>query len=276
MAPIAAVIALSVAPVLQPFGASEGDLVRTTVMTDRDRIAPGDTFTVALEFKISPHWHIYWDGLNDTGVPTRISLEAPRGFEVGEFRWPAPTLHELDGGLLDYVLEDRVVALAEVRAPDDVTVGSVVELRGRARWLVCQETCIPGDANFSLALTVGGTAIPSRHASMVEEAATRLPVALPNAKSEVKVRILYEKTAMWASADGATDIRFYPKSTCVPMPDRRARQKSKDGWFGFEFEDSVENGRGVWGVLEIRNDDQESPRWYLIAPETEAADDARE
>ena len=137
------------------------------------------TFYVALDFKLEPHWHIYWKNPGASGLPVEIEWELPAGFTAGEIEWPAPERIEL-GGLMNYGYEDAATLMVPIRAAEDLIEGEPVMLQAKVAWLMCEEVCVPGDASLRLELVVGRAADLSEDAALFAAARARLPqAALP-------------------------------------------------------------------------------------------------
>lgn len=116
-------------------------------------VAPGQTVRVALVQKIQKGWHTYWRNPGDSGEPTKITWTLPAGWVASDFTWPTP--HRLPvGPLVNYGYEGEVILPVELRAPADAKPGQAVTLRAVANFLVCEEICIPEDANLELTLPV--------------------------------------------------------------------------------------------------------------------------
>ena len=80
----------------------------------------------AIEFKLAPNWHIYWENYGDTGMSTTA--------DDATLLYPTPQKIPLPGELLSYGYTGRVVFF--VRNPKNSIF---------LRWLACKEdTCIPG------------------------------------------------------------------------------------------------------------------------------------
>ena len=127
--------------------------VRVSLVTDRNAITPGESFTVGVRYRMEPGWHIYWKNYGETGIPTTIDWVLPDGFEAGPLRWPTPETYKM-GSLMNYVYEEEVVLMAEVTAPADLQPGESIPVGATTSWLVCEEICVPGDAELALSLPV--------------------------------------------------------------------------------------------------------------------------
>lgn len=128
------------------------------IIADSTAISPGGTVRVGLLFKPEPGWHLYWLNPGDTGLPTRVTFEAPDGFAFGEIGWPSPLRFVDKLGGLSYGYEKEILVQAEVRAPDDLfqhtPEGTSVTIEAKASWLACKENCIQGTVRLGLPLPV--------------------------------------------------------------------------------------------------------------------------
>ncbi|WP_162026048.1 MULTISPECIES: protein-disulfide reductase DsbD [unclassified Lentimonas] len=149
--------------------------VTVDLIAEQAAAVPGQTLTVALDFELETHWHLYWENPGASGLPVEIEWELPEGFVAGEIEWPAPERIEL-GGLMSYAYEDTVTLMVPISVPESAVVGESVTITGDAFWLACKEQCMPGDAKLSLELPVAATASPSEFAGKFEAARAALPI----------------------------------------------------------------------------------------------------
>ena len=127
-----------------------GHLVAELVARDQS-IAPGATTYVALRQKIDKGWHTYWRNSGDSGEATRIAWSLPSGWTAGEIVWPAPT-RQPTGPLMNYGYKDEVLLPVAITAPASAKPGEIVTLKAHATFLVCEEICVPEEAELTLAL----------------------------------------------------------------------------------------------------------------------------
>lgn len=116
------------------------------------RLIIDDTLTedghkwVGVAFRITPEWHIYWQNPGDSGIPTSLTWESlPKGVSAGNIHWPVPKRASM-GGLTNYGYEDEVILPVPLALKQGDAAG---ELRVKAQWLVCRETCIPEEATLT-------------------------------------------------------------------------------------------------------------------------------
>lgn len=129
------------------------DHIEVELISEVESIQPGQPFWVALRIKTEDHWHTYWQNAGDTGLPTDIKWQLPEGFSAGPIQWPYPN-KILVAGMVNYGYEDETLLLTQITPPASLKTGASVDLVAKASWLVCQESCIPGDADLKLALPV--------------------------------------------------------------------------------------------------------------------------
>ncbi|MGK0309720.1 MAG: thiol:disulfide interchange protein DsbD [Lentimonas sp.] len=144
------------------------------LVSETTQVAPGQTFYLALDFELKPHWHIYWKNPGASGLPVEIDWELPEGFIAGEFQWPAPERIEL-GGLISYGFEDAVTLIVPILAPESLEPGIPLSIKAEASWLICKEVCLPGDASLALELTSGEGVFESEKAPLFNAARDRFP-----------------------------------------------------------------------------------------------------
>jgi DsbC/DsbD-like thiol-disulfide interchange protein/cytochrome c biogenesis protein CcdA len=149
------------------------DHIEAELIPATTSVQPGQPLTLALRLKMETHWHTYWKNPGDSGLATRIHWTLPAGFEAGDIQWPAPKRIDV-GPLANYGYEGEVLLLTDIRTPPDFT-GGMVPVAARADWLVCEEICIPGDAEFSLMLPVGPADPNPKWAARIAQTRAALP-----------------------------------------------------------------------------------------------------
>jgi len=130
----------------------ETENVASQLISEVVEFTPGQTIWIGLHQVVRPHWHTYWKNPGDSGEPTQIDWELPNGFSAGQIRWPVPKRIDL-AHLTNFGFEGEYVLLTELRTPADIEPGTTVTLTAAASWLVCEEICIPENAELDLVLT---------------------------------------------------------------------------------------------------------------------------
>lgn len=127
--------------------------IESELIAQETGVAPGGTVYVALRQKIQKDWHTYWRNPGDAGEPTKIAWTLPAGWSAGDMVWPTPIKAKL-GPLLDYAYEGEVLIPVPISAPTNAQVGTTVSLTAKVSYLVCEQVCVPEDAELSLLLPV--------------------------------------------------------------------------------------------------------------------------
>ncbi|MEW5850406.1 MAG: protein-disulfide reductase DsbD domain-containing protein [Myxococcota bacterium] len=172
-------------------------LVDAQPVSDTAEITPGARFHVGVRFRIAPGWHIYWKNPGDSGLATRITLDAPPGFTVGEALYPGPTRFTSPGNLVSYGYHDETMVLLPVQAPTPLPAAPSLQIT--ARWLVCKESCIPGKATWPLSFPR-----PS-DANAIAPYLARMPQPLPP-----DVRWQWEGMTLLLTLPNVSDAELFP------------------------------------------------------------------
>lgn len=135
------------------------NLVRAALVADVSQAARGSTFRVGLVLDQAEGWHTYWQYAGDSGLATKIDWMLPEGVQAGPILWPVPMRLVEPGDLVVYAYKDQVVLFTDISVPEDFA-GDKLTIRAVAKWLVCREICIPGEAELEIRVPVGAEAEP--------------------------------------------------------------------------------------------------------------------
>lgn len=196
---------LSLASQAQLFGASK---TKAEVFVNQKEVVPASQVQGVFRLTMDDHWHTYWKNPGDVGLPTKAEWELPANWKVSEFEWPTPEYIET-AGLGNYAYEDEVLLPFVIDVPAEAKIGSEVELKVHLSWLECKESCVPGETDLSLKLTLAETAGPTQEADLFEQAKSKIPGKMDGLKAtkagqEIKLSIPKELQA--------AEIRFFPDS----------------------------------------------------------------
>ncbi len=109
--------------------------------------APDGTLSLAIDFAMLRHWHIYWSNPGDSGGPTRVKAALPPGWTAEPARLPRPQVLGT-GDDRAYGYEDSVRVLVPIgKHPDPMP--ERLEVTVEAQWLVCRESCLMGNAKLT-------------------------------------------------------------------------------------------------------------------------------
>lgn len=145
------------------------------MLSEVESAQPGASFWVAIKLMPDDGWHTYWINPGDSGLATQINWQLPDGVSAGDIVWPRADKYRI-GPLANYGFEDTTYLLTEISV-DDSFSESELRLENRVDWLVCEEYCIPGHAEFDLRLPVStNTAqLSSDNADSFTQARQNLP-----------------------------------------------------------------------------------------------------
>lgn len=204
------------------FGGSDDEpAAKVRLLSDVATVEPGSSATLAVEFNIQDHWHIYWPGQNDSGYAPSIEWTAPEGVTIGDIQWPAPRRYLLPGNILDHVLEGRVLLASTVTLPKSAKPGDKIDINAHVEWLECAEGCVQREQDLSFTLVVGARA-PSPDAAAIANRAASVPADAPNAvaatwdgTSRVKLRVLRANS----NTNPPAKVAFYPHESGAKVLD---------------------------------------------------------
>ena len=206
--------------------------VHVRLISDRDAVRPGGSFTVAVEQDIRQGWHTYWFNPGDAGAATEVHWTLPPGWKAGAIRWPFPQ-REPVGPLMDYGYEGRVWLLVDIAVPASAAPAAV-KLAALVQYLVCREVCIPEDAKVELPVVVDAAATPPDTVSAEQFAAARAKIPVPSpwpmqfALSD-DARLFVRAPAL-AGAAKPVDAQFFPaRSGLVQDAAAQSFDVAKDG-----------------------------------------------
>lgn len=185
------------------------DQVKVSLIAERDTISPGGEMLIGLEQKIIPRWHTYWQNPGDSGMPTSISWQLPVGASAGPILWPVPARHK-QGALTNYGYAGQVMLLSTVRAPANAKPGSAFPIVAKANWLVCEEICIPQQAELNLTLKVGKPTGPAHPAIRAARAAVPVDAPWPATVSYAKDKVQLRITSAELANSKLEEVWFYP------------------------------------------------------------------
>ena len=178
--------------------------VRATLIAEAMSIEPGEPFWVGLRQQINPGWHTYWRNAGDAGAPTSLHWKLPEGFSASDIHWPFPERIPY-GPLINFGYHDEVLLLVEITPPERISEQQVV-LAASAQWLVCEEICIPEDADLEIVLPVAATATrDERYRDLFANTRLKLPQRVP---IEASAEIREEKISLVVSLPGLEQNRI--------------------------------------------------------------------
>lgn len=148
----------------QALAQSRSDIVEqphlnAKLMSEQAQVAAGSSFWVAVKLMPEAGWHTYWMNPGDSGLATQIQWQLPDGATVGPILWPIAEKYRI-GPLANYGFEGDTYLLQKITLTDDFSAQQL-SLANRVDWLVCEEYCIPGHAEFELTLPIASDSEPA-------------------------------------------------------------------------------------------------------------------
>lgn len=96
---------------------------RVSLLLAESTAKPGDTVLAAVRLQMDAGWHTYWRNGGDSGGPTKIEWELPKGITAGETQWPVPEKFSLEG-MNTYIYHDEALLLVPLKLAADLKPGS--------------------------------------------------------------------------------------------------------------------------------------------------------
>jgi thiol:disulfide interchange protein DsbD len=119
-------------------------------------VEPGKPVWLGLQLAHQPEWHTYWKNSGDSGLPTQLQWTLPAGVQAGDIGWPVPKKIPI-GTLANYGYDGTVLLPVPLTIGPDFKpslLGSTLDVKLHAQWLVCRKECIPEEGDFELKLPV--------------------------------------------------------------------------------------------------------------------------
>ena len=181
-----------------------------------DGADPGKTVWVGLQLAHQPEWHTYWKNSGDSGLPTALQWTLPPGVMAGDIAWPVPKKIPI-GDLANYGYDGTVLLPVPLTITPDFKpslLGSDIEIKLKANWLVCRRECIPEEGEFTLHLPVRGSTALNGAAF---EASQQAQPQTVNGDSRVLIegkRLQVSVAGLPSALQGKT-LEFFPETSEV-------------------------------------------------------------
>jgi thiol:disulfide interchange protein len=181
-----------------------------------DGADPGKTVWVGLQLAHQPEWHTYWKNSGDSGLPTALQWTLPPGVMAGDIAWPVPKKIPI-GDLANYGYDGTVLLPVPLTITPDFKpslLGSDIEIKLKANWLVCRRECIPEEGEFTLRLPVRGSTALNGAAF---EASQQAQPQVVNGDSRVLIegkRLQVSVAGLPSALQGKT-LEFFPETSEV-------------------------------------------------------------
>lgn len=264
---------LRLAPAAQdPRAGAEPDgnkLVRVELVADRAKIHPGEHFTLAAKLGVTPGWHIYWgENPGDSGVPTRLEIEAPKEFVIGAPQFPVPQRHVDPGDLVIFIHEGQTLVLFDAVAPPKLEPGAKLRFELSASWLVCTTRCYQGEGEAALELECAAAGEPApANEALFKDARARLPRKLAQLEGLVSGLTLDAQEPaechLALSVAGALELSFFPGDQRDPaFVSAKGSQEKLELVYRWKERPNGRVNVGCPGILSVKTKDGTANYWF--------------
>ncbi len=159
--------------------AQSGSASTANLFSEEKSIAPGKSFTVALQLSHPAGWHSYYKHSGGVELPPAIEWKLPDGFSAGPIQWPVPEVKDGYFGK-SFVYPGSPVFLVQITAPSSMETGKSTTLTADATWQICKDSCINEKESLALTLPVAAAAEKDPALSeLFEKARNSQPVKIP-------------------------------------------------------------------------------------------------
>ena len=138
------------------------------------------SFWLAWRIKREKSWHTYWKYPGDVGVAPMVEWSLPFGLVAEDLVFPPPKKVSM-GKVRAYGHTGETLFLCRFRAQNPLPIGKKISISGNFSWLTCSVTCLPGNAEMSIDLSVLQNPVPDPFCKPRFDSFRReRPIACPN------------------------------------------------------------------------------------------------
>jgi DsbC/DsbD-like thiol-disulfide interchange protein len=202
---------------------------------------------LAVHHQIEPGWHIYWQNPGDSGLRTRVEVEAEHA-RPGEVLYPGPDRFTANGGQVMFGWEGEAVLFVPLH---ELEPGAKLEVR--SSYLACAESCIPGETELATVVAELPPAAGAATAAMLE----RVPEP---ATPLVMTGWVDGALRLQAKREGLELAEFFPYASDTAF---LGRQRPIEGGLELHYRFSGSPPEGPQGVLRAKLDGE--TRWLELA-----------
>lgn len=210
LAAAAALMAMGASGIGAQAASEDSPHVKASLVAETQNIVAGQPLRLALRQQIEPGWHTYWSNPGESGLPTTIDWCLPQNFTAGVIAWPTPERFRY-GPVVGYGYRGEVLLPVTIDVPPDLLPGTTFMLSAHVSWLVCSQTCIPEDAELSIALPVGSSSEADQQwAGAFASTFARMPRPNP---FRTTVQTMGDQFSLRVATGDAThlrDVAFFP------------------------------------------------------------------
>jgi thiol:disulfide interchange protein len=156
------------------------DPIRFELLVEQESFVADQPLWVAVKMDIDENWHAYWKNPGEAGMAPEITWDLPEGFSVADEAWPYPLRFQEEFGE-SYGYKGTQYFLSQITVPKNLKGKENLTIKAHVDWLVCGESCIPGQSSLSKTVPSSkGPSIPNpAHNSAFSKAWASIPKATP-------------------------------------------------------------------------------------------------
>ena len=123
------------------------DHAEISIIGKNNIISEPGTIDLGYKFIFTPGWHTYWINPGDSGGPPNFQFNQIKGWTINQNLWPGPQTIEYPP-LMTYGYENEVVFPFKLEIADLENKEADINIK----FLVCDDICVPEEANLKLIL----------------------------------------------------------------------------------------------------------------------------
>ena len=123
------------------------DHAEISIIGKNNIISEPGTIDLGYKFIFTPGWHTYWINPGDSGGPPNFQSNQIKGWKINQNLWPGPQTIEYPP-LMTYGYENEVVFPFKLEIADLENKETDINIK----FLVCDDICVPEEANLKLIL----------------------------------------------------------------------------------------------------------------------------
>ena len=123
------------------------DHAEISIIGETNILSEPGTINLGYKFVFTPGWHTYWINPGDSGGPPVIQSKQIKGWQIYQNLWPGPQTIEYPP-LMTYGYENEVVFPFNLEITDLKDNETDINIK----FLVCDDICVPEEANLKLIL----------------------------------------------------------------------------------------------------------------------------
>ena len=203
------------------------DHAEISIIGNNNIISEPGIVDLGYKFVFTPGWHTYWVNPGDSGGPPTFTSTISNGWKINPNLWPGPQTIEYPP-LMTYGYENEVIFPFKL----DITDLDDKETDINIKFLVCDDICVPEEANLKLILKNGILNVEERPDEL-KRWINRVPIRGP---PDLNISLQNNKALITAS-NIDSDSYFFPYDEII---DFSVEQIYLENTLSFEVLDNFE------------------------------------